>query len=170
MTPRMTPRRPFRLLAAALLALLAGATAAPAATQFYPAVALTGGGTGALDKISGAGLNDRDVAIVVLKGHATYGNAVLFYVLSATSGAAESVPNVIAPDVSAGTKRWLLTQVWAGNVSPGADGSHYAQVTNTNDATTTGWGSAERGRFWFNLTLGKWRVWNGSAVADMSVP
>jgi hypothetical protein len=49
------------------------------------------------------------VALVGLIGHATYGNAFLAYVLDADSAAAESSPNVIAPDANAGDKRWVLT-------------------------------------------------------------
>lgn len=79
------------------------------ASGFYPATALTGGGTGALDKMDGADLSNGDVAIVVLENDGTYGNALLVYVLDSDSGASESSPSVISPDTNAGTKRWELT-------------------------------------------------------------
>ena len=75
------------------------------ANQFYPATALTGGGTGALDAIDGADLADGDGAVVIAAGTA------YFYRLDGTSGATESSPSVIAPDVNAGDKRWILQDV-----------------------------------------------------------
>lgn len=81
------------------------------AKNFYPAAALTGGGTGALDKIDGAILADGDTALVTLVGDGTYGNSFFAYVLDADSSASESVPTVISPDTNAGTKRWVLTTI-----------------------------------------------------------
>ena len=72
------------------------------AANFYGAIALIGGGTGALDKIDGADLADGDGAMVM-----TNGTAYLYW-LDADSGAAESSPDVISPDSNAGNKRWLL--------------------------------------------------------------
>jgi chemotaxis protein histidine kinase CheA len=72
------------------------------ANKFYPAVALTGGGTGALDKIDGMDLSDLDAAMVVT------GNKAYFYTLDDSSGASESSPGVISPDTNAGNKRWIL--------------------------------------------------------------
>lgn len=75
--------------------------------KHYAAILLTGGASGALDKINGALLEDRDTARVTIKDTGrTY-----FYHLDATSGAAESSPDVIAPDTSAGSKRWILSKV-----------------------------------------------------------
>src|SRR5574343_571715 len=70
--------------------------------MIYGATALTGGATGALDAIDGAVLADNDGCI-------SFENEV-FYVhrLEASSGAAESSPDVISPDSNAGTKRWLI--------------------------------------------------------------
>ena len=42
------------------------------AASFYPATALTGGGTGALDKITG--VSEGDVAMVALEDDGTYGD------------------------------------------------------------------------------------------------
>jgi len=69
---------------------------------FYKKTALTGGGASALDGIDGTGLLDGDVAFVMV------GNVLYTYQLDDDSGAAESSPNIIAPDVNAGNKRWIL--------------------------------------------------------------
>lgn len=63
-------------------------------------VALTGGGTGALDKISVADKQTNDSALGVVSS--------VFYVYryNSASSAAEDPPNVIAPD--SGTGRWEL--------------------------------------------------------------
>jgi hypothetical protein len=70
----------------------------------YGAIALTGGGTGALDKIDGSILNDGDAAIVF----DAVNNEVYKYTLDANSGAAESSPDVIMPNSNAELKRWHL--------------------------------------------------------------
>ena len=68
---------------------------------------LTGGGSGALDKVDGDNLSDGDGAIVIDKAN----DKAYFYTLNATSGAAESSPSTISPDTNAGTKRWILVKV-----------------------------------------------------------
>jgi hypothetical protein len=72
------------------------------AKYVYPAIALTGGGTGALDAIDGAGLADKDMAYVTVGGY-TY-----TYILDDDSAATESSPRIIAPDANGGNKRWVL--------------------------------------------------------------
>lgn len=70
------------------------------------------GTTEAMDGIDGNDLLDGDACFV--------GESLVayFYILDATSGAAESSPDVIAPDVNPGTKRWLLQQMeWTGFTS-----------------------------------------------------
>ena len=74
----------------------------------YPAVALIGGTTGALDSIDGAILKDGDIGMTVVLGDSIY-----FHVLDEDSGADESSPAIIAPDTNAGDKRWK--QVSAAN-------------------------------------------------------
>lgn len=78
------------------------------AINFLGATALTGGGSGALDAIDGddadgggTPLADGDMALVATSGF------IYFFVLDATSGAAEDSPDIIAPDANAGTKRWI---------------------------------------------------------------
>jgi len=82
------------------------------ANNWYPVSVLSGGGTGALDALDGDALNDGDRAIVITT---TY---LYTYTLDATSGAAESSPDVIAPDSNPGTKRWLLTTVYFDDILP----------------------------------------------------
>lgn len=74
-------------------------------SDFYPATGLTGGGSGDLDAIDGAGLSWGDKAIVLIGGGMVY-----FYSLDDTSGASEDSPRVIAPDANAGDKRWILIE------------------------------------------------------------
>lgn len=62
-----------------------------------------GGGTGALDKLDGSVLNDKDRAsVITLTSFAPYS-------LDADSGAGESSPQIIAPNTNPGNKRWILT-------------------------------------------------------------
>lgn len=71
-------------------------------SNFYGAISLIGGGTGALDAIDGAALADLDGAVVLADGIA------YSYRLNASSGIAEASPRIISPDVNAGDKRWVL--------------------------------------------------------------
>lgn len=74
-------------------------------SNFYGATALTGGTTGCLDAIDGAGLNDLDGAFVITA------SAIYTYTLDVDSALAESSPDVIAPDTNAGDKRWILVSI-----------------------------------------------------------
>lgn len=80
-----------------------------AAIVYYRQV-LTGGGVTALDAVDGALLNDGDPSFVFT------GSSFYCYRLNATSGAAESSPDIIAPDANPGNKRWILQAVQ--NVGP----------------------------------------------------
>ena len=75
------------------------------ANNFYGALALTGGGTGALDKINGSLLGDGDGALVI---DATNDNAYL-YTLNSSSGAAESSPDVMLIAATEGFTKNLNT-------------------------------------------------------------
>lgn len=71
--------------------------------QIYHVTSLTGGVDSTyLDYADGNSLSDKDRAFAIVSG------VVYLYELNATSGAAESSPNVISPDTNAGTKRWIL--------------------------------------------------------------
>jgi hypothetical protein len=98
---------------------------AQAAIRSYGATGLIGGTTGCLDKINGASLNDGDVAEVKTS------SGVYFYVLNATSGAAESSPDVIAPDTNAGLKRWIRKEVHNGSLTAASATISGATTTDT---------------------------------------
>jgi len=72
------------------------------ATKTYTKGALTGGTSDALDSIDGDDLADGYRAIVITDDY-KYN-----YYLDAGSGATEDGIRVIAPDINAGSKRWLL--------------------------------------------------------------
>ncbi len=80
------------------------------ANNFRFHIGLIGGAAGDLDLIDGDLLADGDGAIVNVNGTA------YSYHLDATSGAAESSPDVISPDTNAGTKRWILQALVSGHV------------------------------------------------------
>ena len=73
----------------------------------YHFTALTGGAATALDSVDGNSLLDLDRAFTLVSGTA------YIHQLDAASGAAESSPDVIAPDTNPGTKRWILQSVSA---------------------------------------------------------
>jgi len=74
------------------------------AKTIYYKTALTGGTADALDSIDGALLAHDDVAFVLVAAT----NTSYVYRLDSGSGALEASPDVIAPDLNAGTKRWIL--------------------------------------------------------------
>jgi len=96
------------------------------ANNFYGALALTGGATGALDAIDGSGLSDKNGAFVITS------TTFYPYYLDAGSGAAENSPTVISPDANAGTKRWLLKSGIFDDLTA------YGNVSVTGSLVTTG--------------------------------
>lgn len=103
------------------------------ANNFYCRTALAGGGSGALDAIDGAGLNDLDFAIISIL------NNVYIYTLDDDSAAAESSPDVIKPDANAGDKRWILQSLRATKIIVGDGASALPSMTYENDLTTGVW-------------------------------
>ncbi len=97
---------------------------------YYSKTTLTGGGGTALDSIDGNDLTDGDFAFVTISG------VQYLYRLNATSGAAESVPNIISPDANAGNKRWLLQRP----ESRAKLGSFTIDATTTGNQSITGVG------------------------------
>jgi len=71
------------------------------AITVYKRAAKTGGAVSALDGIDGTGLLDGDFAFVM------DGSAITPYLLDADSSGTDDGENIIAPDLNAGTKRWL---------------------------------------------------------------
>ena len=102
----------------------------------YGRIALTGGAAGSLDEYDADNLNEGDRCLTILSTGEYY-----FHRLSATSGAAESSPDVIKPDSGGGVspyvgnKRWLLSETGKLNL-PDTDSSNNLQLKwNENDAT-----------------------------------
>lgn len=77
-------------------------------TKLHYFNALTGGAAGSLDAKDGTALTDGWLAIGFVNG------VFHVYALDDDSGAAESSPDVIAPDTNAGNKRWILQYVLFG--------------------------------------------------------
>ena len=75
--------------------------------KYYGFISLTGGVEGSLDNVPGTNLLDQDFAFGAYQGK------ILTYVLDVDSGLAENSPDVIAPDVDAGDKRWILIKKYA---------------------------------------------------------
>ena len=76
------------------------------ANNAYCAIALTGGGTGALDSLDGANLADGDVCFVVDAAN----NNFETYTLNATLGGVAVPPSTVSPTTNAGNKRWELVK------------------------------------------------------------
>jgi len=93
---------------------------------FWSKTALTGGGATALDSIDGAALQDGEIA------HVWVSNVLYVYRLDVDSAAAESSPNIIAPDANAGDKRWILQPAYA-NILTG----EVVQVVSTAVVTSS---------------------------------
>jgi len=80
------------------------------ANSFYGAVALTGGGTGALDDINHNNLSDGDGAIVI----DAVNDISYLYTYNSSSSDSENSPNVIVPDSNSGDGRWTLVKIGSG--------------------------------------------------------
>ena len=94
------------------------------ASKGYGAIALTGGGTGALDKIDGSILNDGDVG----KVSDSTNNKKYEYTLEG-SGASGSSPLTIPPVTNPGTKNWVLIDT----VAPTAHINNIQVLTASGD-------------------------------------
>ena len=73
------------------------------ANNFYPCTSIDGISAGCLQGIPGSVLVDNDSALVPVEA-----NYFSIYRLNATSGAAESLPDIVAPASGAGLKRWEI--------------------------------------------------------------
>ena len=104
--------------------------------SYYGFTALTGGGTGALDKLDGATLLDLDMAVGNVSG------INYEYQLNATSGAVADGVNIIAPASNAGNKRWILVSKTSGantgdNVEVSAQAVGFTITKGTTPKTLT---------------------------------
>lgn len=115
----------------------------------YIKTALVGGTTNAVDGIDGDDLLDGDVC------HAYVSDVAYQYVLDDDSGAAESSPDILAPDSNPGNKRWILQTCahisddayaagWDGvtGVAPSKNAVYdKIEAMISDDAYAAGWGS-----------------------------
>lgn len=86
-------------------------TATRAGASFYPATgALTGGGSGALDKITGTA--DKDAAIVMFNDEGTWGDAMFGYTLDVNGAGTESIPYIIDSG-DGGDEDWEWVSMYA---------------------------------------------------------
>ena len=111
-----------------------------AGASFYPFTGgLTGGGTGALDKMTS--LTDKDVAFGVLQGDATYGNAFFAYTLDDASALGDVLPDSVdSGDV--GTD-WLLAKLYGSEIiGRTAWGPPITTGTTIGDELTEVWNKA----------------------------
>lgn len=79
--------------------------AGSAGADFRPFTALTGGGAGAVDKVTST--ENGDVGFAVLEGDATYGEMFFPYVLDDDGGSGDSLPEYIESG-DGGSERWKL--------------------------------------------------------------
>ncbi len=88
------------------------------ATLIYGFTSLDIADGNSLKEIDGAILNDGDMALgihyISVSPDVTKN---CFYVLDADSGAAESLPDIVAPTSNAGNKRWLLKGILASDTT-----------------------------------------------------
>ena len=109
------------------------------AKMYFRWNSVTGGGSGDLDGIDGAILSDRDGAIVFNQSDGlTY-----FYVLDVDSGATESPPDIVKPDINADNKRWILKYSYQEKIR---DRNIFIQSSQPTDSEST------IGDVWIDIT------------------
>ena len=89
--------------------------------RIYFRTELTGDVSGSLQNIDGQLVADGDACIVVVYDEQAAKVITYFHKLSADSGAAHNPPEVVEPLINAGTKRWILAEVF-GAVEGGGGG------------------------------------------------
>lgn len=118
---KMLKRSALALFAVFILASFMVPPVAYASKTLYYRDGLIGGTATDLDAQDGTVLTEGDFAYVM------DGTDIYHYRLDATSGAAESSPVVISPDTNAGTKRWILQNVY--NVTSGVSPPSGVEIT-----------------------------------------
>lgn len=139
---------------------MAGATGAGA--NIYPVTgALTGGGTGALDKITSTA--DKDAAIVMFNAEATYGNAFMPFTLDQAGGCGtESAPTCIESG-DAG-EWWELADLYGTDVY--SYGQIWGRIPLTSDADGKTLSMADlRGSLQIAAGAGTWTIPDVDAAA-----
>lgn len=83
-------------------------TSTARAVKIWGAIALTGGGSGALDAIDGNSLTAGDVAMTVVTA-----TSIAYWYIVIDDSAAENSPSVIRPDTNPGSHSWHLVSLQA---------------------------------------------------------
>lgn len=136
---------------------------------FYPIIDFTGGGLGALDKLDGSILNDKDAGVVITP------SSFAPYSLDADSGAGESSPQIIAPNTNPGNKRWILTGGIFANIECYGQVTVASTIKHQGDADTYLYFTPDQLRMiiggitLFNATGGKICVGSETPTHELSV-
>jgi len=123
---RRNLRNPRPIIICLFLLILLCFTSAAHATKIRAFTALTGGGTGAMDKINDASLSNGDSAIVITS------SACYFYTYNSSSTATESPPSVIVPDSAPSTGRWILSSCYFGNINGVSHDNPFIRLDETD--------------------------------------
>ncbi len=96
------------------------------ATLIYGFTSLNVADGNSLKEINGALLNDADMALGI------YDSKKCFYQLDESSGATESLPDIVSPSLNAGTKRWILKAYLVADITANGLTASKAVFTDAN--------------------------------------
>ena len=96
------------------------------ATLIYGFTSLNVADGNSLKEIDGALLNDGDMALGI------YNSMKCFYQLDESSGATESLPDIVSPSLNAGTKRWILKAYLVADITANGLTASKAVFTDAN--------------------------------------
>ena len=96
------------------------------ATLIYGFTSLNVADGNSLKEINGALLNDADMALGI------YDSKKCFYQLDESSGATESLPDIVSPSLNAGTKRWILKAYLVADITANGLTASKAVFTDVN--------------------------------------
>jgi len=88
-------------------------------------------GAGALAAIDVSSMNNGSVGLVALTNDATYGDAILLYVLK-SDGSAQDLPIVIAPSTPVGDKCWHIASVFSMESGSDIEAKSLHQLVHTS--------------------------------------
>ena len=95
-------------------------------TLIYGFTSLNVADGNSLKEINGALLNDADMALGI------YNSQKCFYQLDESSGATESLPDIVSPSLNAGTKRWILRACLVADITANGLTASKAVFTDAN--------------------------------------
>ena len=96
------------------------------ATLIYGFTSLNVADGNSLKELDGATLNDGDMALGI------YNSMKCFYQLDESSGATESLPDIVSPSLNAGTKRWILKAYLVADITANGLTASKAVFTDAN--------------------------------------